>query len=174
MSLIKRRFPVRESEKKRFIKNLSEKFSLDIKRIFGDKPQFEVVKTVGDSDIFIINGRPLFVRVNGDIIPTLIFEGLIGLLPKVIVDMGAIPHVCNGADIMAPGIVKIEGEFSEGDYAVVLDERHGKAVAVVKALLDSERAKSLKHGRIFKNLHYIGDLYWKIIREISGDERVKT
>ncbi|MEM1530664.1 MAG: PUA domain-containing protein [Candidatus Bathyarchaeia archaeon] len=174
MSTIKYRFPLRESKRKRFLRDLLERFGFDVGRMFGDRPQIEVIGTFEDSEVFIVNGKPLLLRVGEDVIPTLVFDGLIGLLPKVIIDMGAIPHVCNGADIMAPGIVRIEGEFKEGDYAVVLDERHGKAIAIVKALLDSERAKSLKHGKIFKNLHHVGDTYWRIIRELSGDERVKT
>lgn len=167
MSAIKHRFPLRESEGKRLLRNLLEKFGFEVGRVLGDKPKIEVIETIRDDEIFVVNGKPLLVRVGGDIIPTLIFDGLISSLPKVVVDMGAIPHICNGADIMAPGIVRIEGEFKEGDYAVVLDEKHGKAIAIVKALLNSESAKSLKHGRIFKNLHYVGDTYWRIIREIS-------
>lgn len=174
MSAIKRRFPLKESERKRLLRKLLEKFGFDVGRIFGDRPQIEVIETVGGDGVFIMNGRPLLIKVGEDIIPTLMFDDLISHLPKVIVDMGAVPHVCNGADIMAPGIVRIDGEFREGDYAAVLDERHCKAIAIVKALLNSENAKSLKHGKIFKNLHYVGDIYWKIMREISGDERVKT
>jgi predicted RNA-binding protein (TIGR00451 family) len=37
--------------------------------------------------------------------------------------MGAVPHICNGADIMAPGIVKVEREFQARAMAVVVDEK---------------------------------------------------
>jgi len=164
MSIIKRRYFLRESERKDFLRKFTEEFGVSPERIFGVKPKIEVAFT-DKSKIFIINGRPVLMDLKGDLVPTLIFEEILQNLPKVIVDMGAIPHVCNGADIMAPGIVRIEGEFKEGAFALVLDEKHGKAIAVVKALLSSEKIKTLERGKVFENLHYVGDLTWKIIKE---------
>lgn len=167
MKHIKRRVFLRERERKRFLKRFSEHFGVDAKHLFGAKPLIEIAEISEIVKIFIINDKPLLIgTVHGELIPTLIFNDLIQLLPKVIVDMGAVPHICNGADVMAPGIVKINGELKRGDLAVVLDERYGKAIAIVKALLGSEEAKGLRYGKIFKNLHYIGDLIWKIIKEI--------
>lgn len=165
MSIIKRRYSLRESERKNLFKRLSEKFGGVFERIFEEKPKIEVIEA-RKSRILLINGKPLLIDVGGDLIPTLIFEEAIRNLPKVIVNMGAVPHICNGADVMAPGVVKIEGEFKEGDLALVLDERYGKAIAVVRALLKSEDMKTLKHGKVFENLHYVGDLYWKMIKEL--------
>ncbi|MEM2341064.1 MAG: DUF1947 domain-containing protein [Candidatus Bathyarchaeia archaeon] len=165
MSIIKRRYSLRESERKDLSRRLSEKFAGVFKRILEEKPKIEVVEA-REGRIILINGKPLLIDVGGDLIPTLFSEEAIRSLPKVIVNMGAVPHICDGADIMAPGVVKIEGEFKEGDLAIVLDERYGKAIAVVRALKKSEDIKALKHGRILENLHYVGDSYWKIIKEL--------
>ncbi len=174
MSYVKRRFFLREKEKKHLLKKFSEEFGVDAEQMFGVKPLIEVAETP-EIKIFIVNGKPLLMStVTGDLIPTLMFNDLIRLLPKVIVDMGAIPHICNGADVMAPGIVKVDGKFEEGDFVIVLDEKHGKAIAIVKALLGSKDIKDLKRGKIFKNLHYVGDSIWRIMKEILGGERVKT
>ena len=44
--------------------------------------------------------------------------------------MGAVPYVCKGATIMAPGIVRIEGDFSMGELVVVVDMKFGKALGI--------------------------------------------
>ena len=48
--------------------------------------------------------------------------------------MGAIPYICKGADVMAPGIKEIPLNFNEGDIVVVRDIKHRKALAIGKAL----------------------------------------
>ncbi|MCD6469412.1 DUF1947 domain-containing protein [Candidatus Bathyarchaeota archaeon] len=167
MSHVKRRFSLRGKERKKLLRSFSKIFNVDAEQIFGAKPSIEVAET-SEIKIFIINGKPLLMStIDGELVPTLMFNGLIQLLPKITVDMGAVPHICNGADVMAPGIVKIDGEFKKGDLAIILDERHGKAIAIVRALLDSEIAKSLKRGKVFKNLHYVGDSIWRVMKEIS-------
>lgn len=164
MGGIKRRYILRESEKKALIKRFSTTFNISGERLFGDKPKVEVAELNGKK-IFIVNGEPLLLEVEGHLIPTLATEEIINNLPRVTVDMGAVPHICNGADVMAPGIIGIDGEFKAGDLAVVLDEKHGKAIAIAEALVDSDTAKGLKRGRTFKNLHHIGDPIWRILRE---------
>jgi len=164
MSIIKRRYFIRESERKDLFKKFAEKLGVNPEKLFGVKPKIEVI-FINKGKIFVINGRPVLMDLEGNLIPTLVFEEIIQKLPKVIVDMGAIPHICNGADIMAPGIVRIGGEFKEGDLALILDEKHGKAIAVARALLSSENIRALKRGKVFENLHYVGDLAWRVIKE---------
>jgi len=79
--------------------------------------------------------------------------------------MGAVPYICNGADVMAPGVVQIEGEFQADEFLLVIDERHRKPLAIGKALFNSEHMRNLKQGRIIKNLHYVGDKLWKLLRQ---------
>lgn len=161
MGSVKRRFFLKEKDAKNLLKEMSEIFGAGL---FGDvaKQKIEVAE-IPEGEIFIINDKPALIRCDGILMPALTFQDLISILPKVIVDMGAIPHICNGADIMAPGIVRVEGEFKEGSLTVVLDEKHGKAIAVAKALVGSEEIKGLKHGRALKNLHYVGDAFWEAI-----------
>ena len=59
---------------------------------------------------------------------TLAFEELFSMFPKIVVDMGAVPYVCKGADIMAPGIRSVNGEFETNNLLIVVDERHNKLV----------------------------------------------
>lgn len=80
-------------------------------------------------------------------------------LPKVVVDMGAIRFVCNGADVMAPGITDM-GAFGVGDIVVIRDVTHGKALAIGVAKKSSVDIEMSKKGKVIKNLHYVGDKLW--------------
>lgn len=88
--------------------------------------------------------------------------------PKVVVDMGAVPHVCNGADIMAPGIVCFEGEFKEGDLVFVADERHGKPLAVGEVVCDADTAKTVMRDVVVKNIHFVGDKVWNFMKKLAA------
>ncbi|MEM3606144.1 MAG: PUA domain-containing protein, partial [Candidatus Bathyarchaeia archaeon] len=113
--------------------------------------------------VFFIKDKPLIFSVNNELYPTLIFSEVLMQLPKVIVDMGAIPHICNGSDIMIPGVKKIERTFKKLSLVLIVDEKYGKAIAIGLALIDSEEIKKNERGKCIKNLHYVGDEIWRFI-----------
>ncbi|MGC9346465.1 MAG: DUF1947 domain-containing protein, partial [Candidatus Bathyarchaeales archaeon] len=130
-----RRHFLKTKEAKSLLRKVSEKLKVDLERIFDVKVHVELVET-DFAEIFLINGRPLLVKVEEKIVPTLIFNELLASTPKVVVDMGAVPHVCNGANIMAPGIIRFIGEFRKGDLVSVVDEKHGKPIAIGEVVYD--------------------------------------
>ena len=87
-------------------------------------------------------------------------------LPAMIVDMGAVPHIVNGADVMRPGIKDFRGEFNEGDFVVVRDERYLRPLAVAIALVGLEECKAMRRGKVAKNIHHVNDRIWKLMRRI--------
>jgi len=115
---------------------------------------------VGDDSVFFADGIPILIRMNDLWIPSLKFQIVLDSLPKIIVDMGAIPHVTNGAQIMRPGIRLISEAFNKGDFVVIQDERFKKAIAVGIADLDSETMRAKVKGKVITNLHYVGDDFW--------------
>jgi PUA domain protein len=137
--------------------------------MFGSKPHVEVIETQKDR-IYVINGHPLIAESENSMFPTLLFEEYTSHLPKVVVDMGAVPYVCNKADIMGPGITGIEGEFEPKSLVTVVDVKNRKPIAVAESLYDSETATKTKKGKLFRNLHCVGDEIWAMIRE-TGKER---
>jgi PUA domain protein len=94
------------------------------------------------------------------ILPFLAATNILQLFPSVTVDMGAIEHICNGADVMRPGIVSMD-DFTQGDLVTVKDSRYAKYIAVGVALLSSDDARSVSRGAIVKNMHYVGDIVWE-------------
>ncbi|MEM3104761.1 MAG: DUF1947 domain-containing protein [Candidatus Bathyarchaeia archaeon] len=145
----------------RLIKQL---FNLD----FNRKASWEAVRVDKERQIYIIDGLPLFIQINGEVYPTIICveKGIISL-PKVTVDMGAIPHIANGADVMMPGVVKIEGSFKEGCIVAVVDEKYGKILAIARSLISSDTASKMSTGRGFKNIHHVGDIFWKTMKSLG-------
>ncbi|KYH36237.1 MAG: PUA domain-containing protein [Candidatus Bathyarchaeota archaeon B23] len=129
----------------------------------GLLPEAETVEEAEMEDgtvVYLIDDSIVLAKREGVLFPTLKSHAL-EALPSIVVDMGAIPHICNGADVMAPGVVEVQGEFQPGDLVVVRDERYGKALAVGRALVGSEELRSLERGRVVKNLHYVGDRLWR-------------
>ena len=114
------------------------------------------------SMVYIFFKEVILARKKGILFPTLI-NSAIGDLPSVLVDMGAIPYVCNGADVMAPGIMNIEGDFEKDGLLVIRDVKHGKALGIGAAQYSSEEMKGLKKGKAILNLHYVGDKIWASI-----------
>ena len=164
MSKPSQRHFLKEKEGKQLLLNFSRKLKVDTKQLFGHKPHVELTETPV-AEIIVINNKPLLARYSsGMLFPTLIFKGVFSLLPKIVVDMGAVPHICGGADVMAPGVVRIDGNFSENDLLLIVDERYGKSLAIGVALFSLEAMKGLKHGKIVKNIHYVGDALWNFIK----------
>jgi malignant T-cell-amplified sequence len=122
------------------------------------------IETVKDSEIIFVDGIAIAFRKKGELAPTLTNTSALDGMPRIVVDMGAVPHVVGGADIMAPGIRKVSGEFAEGQFLVVVDEKHGKYLSVGKALLGSGPMASTKKGKVVENVHFVGDLIWEVIK----------
>jgi len=117
-----------------------------------------------NAKLFRVEDRPLFIRIGEMLLPTLTNQEDLDRLPSVVVDMGAVPYICGGADVMAPGIRQVKGEFTASSLVVIRDERHGKALSVGVSLMKSEDMRSTKKGKAVKNVHYVGDKLWEIYK----------
>jgi PUA domain protein len=165
MSQKHRRYSLKSKEAKQIITQASEKLKVNLEDIFGSKANVEVAEA--DSiQLLLISGKPLLFKVGDAVWPTLMADEILTQSPKVVVDMGAVRFVCNGADVMAPGIVRYEGEFSKGDVVRVVDEKHGKPLAIGEILYNTKEAKDTKQGAVVKNIHYVSDKIWNFAKTI--------
>jgi PUA domain protein len=112
--------------------------------------------------VYIFSKEVILARKNDILFPTLI-NSVINDLPSALVDMGAIPYVCNGANVMAPGIMDIEGDFEKNGLLVIRDVKHTKALGIGAAIYSSAEMRELKKGKAILNLHYVGDRIWASI-----------
>jgi len=132
---------------------------------FGVPPasKVEEAQTEDGTQVYLLDDEILLFRsVDGNLYPTLRCP-CVDRLPAVVVDMGAIPFVCKGADVMAPGITEIRTPFDEGAIVVVRDVKHGKALSIGKALRASASIIAEKKGKVIQNLHYVGDKVWSSV-----------
>ena len=157
------RYFLKAKEAKYLLSEVLETFGAEIEQFLDSKTRVEVTETE-TAEIFIFNGIPLLARSEGLLFPTLTFEEFFPLMPRLVVDMGAIPYVCKGADVMAPGVVSINGQFKENDVLLITDVRHGKPLAVGVALFSSEAMKTVNRGKTVKTLHYVGDKLWNHLK----------
>ena len=112
-------------------------------------------------DVLLI--RNSVVGLIFDDVPILSIRGILeygATKGHVTVDMGAVPYVVNGADIMAPGIVDGDQGLKKGSLAWVRDENNEKPLAIVRLLDDLRTILEIKRGKAATNLHYIGDKLW--------------
>ena len=153
-------------EGKLILSKVSERLKFNVETVMGSKPNIEVVEA-DFGQIILASGKPLFFRVGDHVLPTLFFKEISAHLPRIVVDMGAVPYVCKGADVMAPGIRRIEGEFGNCDLVVVVDETHGKALALGESRCDSRTARTAKKGAVVKTLHFVSDKIWNFAKVLT-------
>ena len=174
--MIKKRHVLSKKEVKKVIDKISE--VLDIDRGYLVQKKVEVAELKDGGKLYLLEGEPIAIEieVNGTsiVIPTLWSLAKLNMkakLPKVVVDMGAVPHICNGADVMRPGIRNIVGTFNKDSLTIVVDEKFMKPLAVCKALFSSEEIIGMKKGKVLKNIHYVSDNYWKLCENLSKVKR---
>ena len=165
-----RRYFLKEKEAKSLLKETPEKLKIIFEQMFKGKASFEVVETsVGK--IFLVDDDPVMFNVGGLVFPTLLFERFLMVTPKIVVDMGAVPYVCKGANVMAPGIRRFEGEFVKGDIVQIVDEKHDKTIATGKAFHSFQDAKNLSQGVVVENVHFVGDKIWSLMKNLVKKNR---
>jgi PUA domain protein len=150
---------LKDRESKQIFKEFINQFPSSTESLGSVKHLEE--ELVEDSLVFFADGKPWIVRVQGRLLPSLKYDTVLVTLPKIVIDMGAVPHVANGANIMRPGIHLIEGQFGEDDLVAICDEKYRKIIALGIAEQDAESMRSATKGRVIANVHYVGDALWK-------------
>ena len=145
---------MRKQYSKSEIKELNDKFSF----LNLDKKS----NVVEDDNKIYVNNEIKLINIENSWLPHLkLVLKKIDILPKVTVDMGAIKFVVKGADIMRPGITKLD-EFSKDSLVIVIDETHNKPLSICKSLFSSQEINEMKTGKVLQNLHYVGDESWNL------------
>ncbi len=151
---------ISKSETSDILKLISKKWKLEIPRVKNLKSHYV------DNDSQILVGENFkILKLKDEFIPFLSDVTLLESFPSVTVDMGAVKFMCNGANVMRPGI-KNHSEFLKDDIVCVIEESQHKYLAVGKSLVNSSDMKDMPKGEVIKNLHYISDKYWEISKTI--------
>lgn len=150
---IKSRHHLRDDEISSLCADLEDKLGVDIT---GDS--FESVE-FDDSErtVILVDGDPLIATFAGEYFLTVqganVFEAA---AHKVTVDAGAVSFVSDGANVMRPGIVEATDDIEKEDLVVIVEETHGKALAVGRAKTSGADMIG-DQGNVIETLHHVGD-----------------
>jgi PUA domain protein len=165
---IKRRYRLRKTSIKRLIEKATERFGRVVEEPL--KKKVEIVELDSGEEIISVDDEPFLFKSHGEILPALKALDRIEL-KRVVVDMGAVPHIVNGADVMAPGIAYADEKIAVHEVVVIVDEKYEKPIAIGKALVRGTMMKGPK-GKVVENLHHVGDKIWKIWGGSSDSEKL--
>jgi H/ACA ribonucleoprotein complex subunit 4 len=76
-------------------------------------------------------------------------ERALASVPKIYIRDSAVDAVCHGANLTAPGVLRVESGITEGSLLAVFSLK-GEAVALAKATASSERVFGMDHGVVAK------------------------
>ena len=151
---------ISKSETAAILDEILPKWKIDIPKIKNLKCHY----LPDNAEIITGNGITILKR-DSEYLPFLSNTEVLEKFPHVVVDMGAVKFVCNGANVMRPGIRKYT-DFEKDQIVCVKEESKQKFLAVGKSLVSSTELESLAKGEVVKNLHYISDKYWEAKKEI--------
>ncbi len=165
---IKARHFMSSKEVKKLIEELKARFGNTLDAFMGTKPQIERIVLDNSEELMAINKIVSFWK-RGDIyVPLLkLLIDCVVQLKTIVVDMGAIKFVTNGADVMRPGIRRIDPTIRAGDIVVVVDENNARPLAVTQAMMDAAQMEGTKAGKVLKNLHTINDFLWEFSKDFG-------
>lgn len=155
---VRKRGRMREKE----IKSMSEAISAMVGcEVFTTKDTVDMAES-SEFNVVFVNNEILALVIQGR--PFLTVRGLLKYKPTkryVTVDMGAVPYVTKGADVMGPGIVDADPGIQPGDFVWARDMKFLKALAIGEALVTGEEMAQKKPGKALKSIAFVGDKLWK-------------
>ena len=123
-----------------------------------DGESYERVEfTDTDREVVLVDGAPLVASLDGELFVTV--RGANEYPPErgvVTVDAGAVSFVSDGANVMRPGIVEADEGIDAGDLVVIVEETHGKTLAIGRAECPGAEMVG-DSGKVVATLHHVGD-----------------
>lgn len=153
---------ISKSETSALLKEISDQWRMELPKIKNFK-----IHQITDDEQMITSENLKILKKDGDFLPFLSEIETLEKFPNVMVDMGAVKFMCNGANVMRPGI-KSYSDFEEGQIVCVIEESQHKFLAVGKALVASSEMETMQKGEVVKNLHYISDKFWEVGKTITN------
>jgi PUA domain protein len=133
---------------------------------FGKPPQVKIVEIDEHSNLLLFPNLEA-IKLDDLLLPFLKRNEILQDFPYVEVDQGAVPHICNGADVMRPGVIGW-GTFKRDDIIGIKESNYKKFIAVGIALIDQSDVERMKKGIVVKNFHFVGDKFWQAYKQIQS------
>ena len=152
---------ISKSESADVIKEITTQWKIELPKIKNLRFYY-----MDEGDAIITGNGIKALKIRETYLPFLSEVEILEKFPKVTVDMGAVKFMCNGANVMRPGITKFT-DFEKDEIVCVVEESKNNYLAVGKSYVSSKEADSMSKGEVLKNLHYVSDKYWELGKEIS-------
>jgi len=153
---------ISKSETEDLLKQVSAQWKIEIPKA----KNLKMHRIMDNVQIFTANDI-MILKIEETYFPFLSQTSLLEKFPHVLVDMGAVKFMCNGANVMRPGI-RSHSEFDRNQVVCVIEESQHKFLAVGKSLVPSSELETMEKGEVIKNMHYISDKYWEIGKAITN------
>jgi PUA domain protein len=153
--------------KKKEIREIIEKLKKDFIFNFFDIDSSVEIGFYEKTQLIFVDYKPYFMFYNNKIVFTL--SGLYNYKPinkNVVVDMGAVEFVTNGADVMIPGVVDADKNIQPNDVVWICDEKNKKPLALGISIISGEEMIKKEKGKAIVIFHYIGDKLWDFLKTI--------
>ncbi len=152
---------ISKSETAEMLSDIGSQWKIELPKIKNLK-----IFVLEDNAALIVGEGLTALKLGGTYLPFLSDTETLQRFPSVTVDMGAVKFMCNGANVMRPGIRRFT-EFEKGQIVCVIEESQKKFLAVGRALVSSKDVESMNKGVVVENLHYISDRYWEIKKSLK-------
>lgn len=155
---VRKRGRMREKDVKVMAETLSTMLGV---QVFGDEDVVDMAEST-DFQVVFVNNEILALVIEGR--PFLTVRGLLKYKPTkrfVTVDMGAVPFVTKGADVMGPGIIDADPSIQIDDFVWVRDMKFFKGLAIGRAIATGTDMLKKQPGKAIKSIVYVGDKLWK-------------
>ena len=161
--------------KNKDVKELKDKLTQqfgeeNVNSVLAGKPTIELLKLDNHEELLSVNDKIIFWLSNDRYIPvmTLLIDPKIAFTMRYItVDKGAIPFVSKGADVMRPGILKIDPLIKKNDLVKIQDSQYNRALAVGEALYDAAEMEAMEKGKVIAHKHGVSDEVWSFARDFK-------
>ena len=158
--LIKKRKILSKKEKKLLLLDLVNGFGDVISSYVELSTMLEEVIT-DEGTLIAKNGKIWFFNINDKMIPSIYFLRESNFeLPEIVVDIGAIRFITNGADVMSPGVVFFNTDIRKGTLVVIKEEKANSIIGVGSSLINSEDFDKSQKGKVVKLHHHLKDKIW--------------
>jgi len=81
-------------------------------------------------------------------------EHMLAFLPRIVIRDSAVDAICHGAQLAAPGVLKLHTGIEPGDM-VLITTLKGEAVALAEALVSSREMMAMRKGLVARTLRVL-------------------
>ncbi|NMC07916.1 MAG: hypothetical protein GYA24_22100 [Candidatus Lokiarchaeota archaeon] len=151
-------------------KRRSRLFKEEMVKKFGDRVASYITENIEEGtldnggSVILIKKEPRFFKEkagDADWIPFVDVAREIKM-KRVVIDQPAVPYISGGADVMRPGIVRVDDDIKKDDFVAIVDQKNQIPIAIGKAMFDAASITAMDKGKAIKTVHNVGDKYWKL------------